>query len=81
MAETTNSALVPMTSLLKQQLEEYLEKQWAMPWIEQRTLINSTVSLNEAGVRKALTISKTYKLPLDVIATVSYTHLTLPTKA
>jgi len=69
MTETANnSALVPMTSLLRQQLEEYLEKQWAMSWMEQRSLINSTVSLNEAGVRKALTISKTYKLPLDVIA-------------
>ena len=57
-------ALVP----LRKELEQYLNLQLAMPWTEQRQFLTSTVSINESGVKKVVSMAQTYKLPLDVFA-------------
>ncbi len=65
MAEKKSELALPISPA---EYNDYLRRQLALPWKEQRSLIQCRDSLNEAGVRKAVEIAALYRLPLDQIA-------------
>ena len=63
-----NGSNLSSTALITaRQAENHLKEQLSLSWTDQRGLINCATALNEAGVRKAVQIAKTYQLPLNLI--------------